>query len=138
MGESSAVDPNELMKTAEFIVAEGELLCRTALVMRLGKSGVAGVSEADDEDELLDALQDAQSQDASRPLIVLLGSASWLAATQGLQMQRKLVFVLASADCDCHGSDKFHAVLPPKASTAVLQDILLEACRCYGRGDAPN
>lgn len=137
----------------DVIAADCEPVCRLAAVAAFTRAGVcsASVTEADDEDELVDALVAAQDGDPSRPLVVLLGTVAWAPRIRGFvdelkseqcRRRREPFVVCTSVDSDRIGTtnavDNYHAFMPKTFAQADVNWVL-EFCRLWWqtRGDAP-
>jgi len=139
-------DPSQL----DIIAADTEPVCRLAASTAFSQAGVLpnAVAEAEDQDELMDALLESQDGDTKRPLIILLGTAAWAKTIRGFvderkaagQIRREPFVVCTSVDSDRLGgtqaSEHFDAFLPKKLSQADVK-WCLEFCRLWWqtRGD---
>jgi len=143
-------DPSEL----EIIAADEEPVCRLAASAAFIRAGVRNdsVVEAEDEEELMTSLAEAQSGDARRPLVVLLGTELWAprirqfveeAKMAQCRRRREPFVVCTSVDSDRIGTtsavEQFHAFLPKTFSPADVK-WCLEFCRLWWqtRGDGPE
>lgn len=138
----------------EIIVADTEPACRMSLTEDFVRVGVLrdAISEAEEEDLLLEELVSAQDGDASRPLVVLLGIERWAQSIRtfvdeakvGQCPRRREPFVVCtSVDSDRIGGksavEHFDAFLPTRRSKADVK-WCLEFCRLWWltRGDGPE
>lgn len=143
-------DPSQL----DIIVADSEPVCRLSASTAFVHAGVLNdaVCEADDNEELLEQLEEAQSGNRSRPLVILLGIPAWApeirefvdsAKAAGCPRQREPFVVCTSVDSDRIGAtqavEHFHAFLPRTFSPADVK-WCLEFCRLWWqtRGDGPG
>jgi len=139
-------DPGQI----DIICADCEPVCRLAASTAFIQAGVsaAAVEEADDEEDLMEALQTAQDGDATRPFIVLLGTLAWATlirdffSKQESRGQRQPFVVCTSVDSDrmkVPAMEHFHAFLPGRFNQADVR-WCLEFCRLWWqtRGDGPG
>lgn len=138
----------------DIIAADAEPVCRLASTEAFTRSGVslAAITEADDEDELLNALVSAQDGDPQRPLIMLLGTVAWTERVRqfvdelkagGYRRRREPFVVCTSIGCERAGNSaatqNYHAFMPKTFSQSDAKWVL-EFCRLWWqtRGDAPD
>jgi len=143
-------DPAEI----DIIAADTEPVCRLAASTAFTQAGVLAdsVYEAEDEDELMDLLTEAQEGDRERPLVILLGTAAWApsireyvesAKHEQTRRRREPFVVCTSVDSDRIGGtqavDMFHAFLPGRFGQNDVK-WCLEFCRLWWqtRGDGPG
>jgi len=138
----------------DIIAADDEPVCRLSAYMAFVQAGISndGVTEVDDEGELMDALAEAQDKDATRPLIILLGKDAWAKSIYNYiesnkaksgAAKRDPFVVCTSVNSACIGTstaaEHFHAFLP---RTFGQSDVkwCLELCRLWWltRGDGPQ
>lgn len=140
-------------KDIDVIAADVEPVCRLSSSTAFVQAGVlfTSVSEADDEQELMEELRRAQDGDATRPLVILLGKEAWAILIKhfveglkaGSQLRREPFVVCTSVDSERIGAstavENFHAFLP---RTFVPSDVkwCLEYCRLWWltRGEGPQ
>jgi len=134
----------------DIIAADDEPVCRMSAVMAFTQAGVSSeaVSEAEQEDELHELLNEAQEGDGARPLIILLGTAAWAAEVrtrvEAMPATRRDPFVVCtSVDSERLSNSaaikNFHAFLPRSFSQGDVK-WCLELCRLWWltRGDGPS
>mmetsp|Transcript_84774 Transcript_84774/g.213761 ORF Transcript_84774/g.213761 Transcript_84774/m.213761 type:complete len:371 (+) Transcript_84774:208-1320(+) len=143
-------DPSQL----EVIAADCEPVCRLASSSAFIRAGVLpdSICEAEDEEELVGKLAQAQNGDADRPLVVLLGTVAWAQCIRNFVEEAKVAqcrrrrepfVVCTSVDSDRIGTtsavEHFHAFLPKTFSPADVK-WCLEFCRLWWqtRGDGPD
>lgn len=134
----------------DIIAADSEPICRMAASMAFTQAGVidANVTEAQDVEELLDAIKDAQEGGSSRPIILLVGQEEWAFPVKKLcdemkpEQKRDPFVVCTSIDSNRLGhnqmAENFHAFLP-RNFTHRHAAWCLEFCRLWWltRGDGP-
>lgn len=140
-------------KDIDLLAADEEPVCRLSSSTAFIQAGVLAESamEADDEEQLLQELQQAQAGDPKRPLVILLGKEAWAASIRSFvdalkgenQLRREPFVVCTSVDSDRIGTstavDNFHAFLPRMFTHADVK-WCLEFCRLWWltRGDGPQ
>lgn len=136
----------------DIIAGDTEAVCRMYSTIYFVQAGVDPkcVFEASDEEELSKLVTEAQAGDVQRPLILLLGRASWAApirAQLGDSGDRSRVRRDPFIVCTAHDSDRlskepvaknFHAFLPPNFAEADMR-WCVELCRLWWltRGEGP-
>jgi len=136
----------------DVIAADDEPVCRLSAYMAFVQAGIRNdaVTEVDDEEELMEALSEAQEKNAMRPLMILLGKESWAKAIysfveqgKGTSCKREPFVVCTSVDSDRVGTsaavEHFHAFLPRTFGQADVK-WCLEFCRLWWltRGEGPQ
>merc|ERR1712039_1093013 len=138
----------------EIMGADEEPVCRLAASAAFSRVGVLqdSICEADDEDELMSHLVTAQSGDANRPLVILLGTVVWAPRIRTFVEEAKRAqcgrvrepfVVCTSVDSDRIGGtgavEHFHAFMPKTITPADVK-WCLEFCRLWwlSRGDGPS
>jgi len=137
----------------DIIAADDEPVCRLSSSTAFVQAGVksSAVCEVEEEDELMDALEEAQAGDGTRPLIVLLGKESWAPTIheyvekgrESKMCRREPFVVCTSVDSERIGAsaavEHFHAFLPRTFGQADVK-WCLEFCRLWWltRGDGPT
>eukprot|EP00930_Biecheleria_cincta_P068015 TRINITY_DN5505_c0_g1_i3.p1 TRINITY_DN5505_c0_g1~~TRINITY_DN5505_c0_g1_i3.p1 ORF type:complete len:371 (-),score=71.21 TRINITY_DN5505_c0_g1_i3:42-1154(-) len=128
----------------DIISADDEPVCRMSSSMAFVSAGVLeeSIVDADDDEELLSELENAQAGDINRPLIILLGNEAWVNQVRTLveekrasQILRREPFVVCtSVNSDRLGAstaaEHFHAFLP---RTFTPKDVkwCLEYCKIW-------
>jgi len=138
-------------KQIDLIAADDQDICRLSSLTAFIQVGISqdAVSEAGDQDELLELIQEAQGRDTTRPLIVLLGNESWAVTLRQTlekmkpEQRRRDPFVVCTSVDSQHISNSplvehFHAFLP-SSFTQKHVEWILELCRLWWltRGDGP-
>lgn len=140
-------NPSEL----DVIAADDEPVCRLSSYMAFVQAGIRQekVTEVDEEGDLMMALEEAQANDPTRPLMVLLGKESWAKGIytyveqhKGQPGVREPFVVCTSVNSDRIGTsaavDHYHAFLPRTFGQADVK-WCLEFCRLWWltRGEGP-
>jgi len=135
----------------DLIAADDEPICRLSSSTAFVQVGVSqdAVNEACDQDDLLELVQEAQGGDATRPLIILLGTESWAFTLRQTmekmtpeQRRRDPFVVCTSVDSqrisNSPSVEHFHAFLPSHFKPKHVE-WCLELCRLWWltRGDGP-
>mmetsp|Transcript_76052 Transcript_76052/g.211371 ORF Transcript_76052/g.211371 Transcript_76052/m.211371 type:complete len:281 (-) Transcript_76052:104-946(-) len=120
----------------DVIVADDQPICRMALVTALEMAGANDddVKEADSLEEADGFLREAAGRDASRPLLLILGQATWLEAIQRLDMGDRKPFIVSTtvAPGGIAGTG-YHASLPPKFQKDDIKDMLAQCATWWGQ-----
>eukprot|EP00928_Gymnodinium_smaydae_P032480 TRINITY_DN23511_c0_g1_i1.p1 TRINITY_DN23511_c0_g1~~TRINITY_DN23511_c0_g1_i1.p1 ORF type:complete len:361 (+),score=74.79 TRINITY_DN23511_c0_g1_i1:79-1161(+) len=113
--------------TIDFVIADSEPVCRlsTSMAFARGGANTECIHEVECVEELLEMLADAQAQDRTRPLIVLLGQVSWMQEIRSFldgegeerpTITREPFLVCTSVDSDRISASPaikdFHAFMP--------------------------
>lgn len=125
--------PCEDAKNMDLIVADDEPICKMAVIASVANKGPDNAVEAEDEEELVAALQSFQDTPHSRPLIVFIGNPNWLAAVEAMKLTRKPFLVCTSVNSDKQ-SEGFHYALPRIFSQADMGTVLSMCLDWWNKG----
>jgi len=114
------------------IAADDEPICRMSSATAFTQAGLDSnhVNDVEDEEELMEAIEEAQEGDLGRPLVILLGKEIWAQPIKDFvdkrresnTLKREPFVICTSVDSDRIGTTKsvelFHAFLPGTTSQA--------------------
>lgn len=118
------------LENADVIIVEDEPTISMTLVIELTRLGACSdkVTEAEDDDEMIEALQSAKNGDSARPLLVMAGKTCWADKTKALDMGARAPFIVLVTE---ETSNAFHARIPRPFKENDLKDMLAKSAEWW-------
>mmetsp|Transcript_26954 Transcript_26954/g.41879 ORF Transcript_26954/g.41879 Transcript_26954/m.41879 type:complete len:307 (-) Transcript_26954:38-958(-) len=131
---SSAGLGKSSMLPVQIIVADARLINMTAtveLLMTMPETSENNIAEVDNEDDLHSAAVESQDGDPDQPLMIVLGSATWIDVLDRIDLRRRMPYLVCTqGHCDLKCS-RFHVSLSLDQPLREFLAPLLAQCQKY-------
>mmetsp|Transcript_28536 Transcript_28536/g.45328 ORF Transcript_28536/g.45328 Transcript_28536/m.45328 type:complete len:310 (+) Transcript_28536:23-952(+) len=118
----------------QVIIADDRLINMTAtvgLLMTMPETSESNITEAETEDDLHKAVVDSQDGDPDQPLMIVLGSATWIDVLDRIDLRRRMPYLVCTqGHCDLKCS-RFHVSLSLDQPLREFLAPLLAQCQKY-------